>query len=219
MKICVIVPAYNEQKRIAEVIRSAKACSHDVLVVDDGSTDTTARIAGENGAIVLSFKKNRGKGQALNSGFNYALKKDYDAVVTMDGDGQHSCEDLFNIINSAQTADVGVVVGNRMVDPEDMPFSRFVTNLLMSFIISVICKQNIPDTQCGYRLIKCDVLKKIELASSKYEIESELLIKASRAGFKIVSTPVKSVYKGQISCINPVLDTFRFFRMLVRVLF
>lgn len=216
MKTCVIIPAYNESKTIARLINSIRGYAADTVVVDDGSTDNTAELARQSGAVVLSFGYNAGKGKALKDGFVYAVKNGYDAVIAMDADGQHSPDDLVNIMNAA--AEAGIVVGNRMDDPENMPPSRFATNLLMSLIISLICGHNIPDTQCGYRLIKTDVLKKINLISLNYEIESELLIKASRLGFKIVSVPIKSVYEGQMSLINPLLDTWRFLVMLGRVL-
>ena len=219
MKLCIIIPSYNEALRIEKVVRAAQEYTPDVLVVNDGSADATEAAARASGAEVISFKENRGKGHALKCAFEHVLQRDFEAVITMDGDGQHSPGDLVNIIDGACGSDVGVVVGNRMSDPEDMPPARFVTNMLMSFILSTICRQNIPDTQCGYRLIKCSVLRKIKLISSNYEIESELLIKAARARFKIASVPVKSVYTGQTSSIHPVKDTWRFLAMLCRVTF
>ncbi len=218
MKICVIIPAYNEAATIGSVIKAARAYVPDILVINDGSTDKTEEQSRANGAVVLTFRKNQGKGEGLKSGFDYAVKNNYDAVITMDGDGQHSPGDILNIIESAAPPAAGVVVGNRMAAPKGMPPVRFVTNLFMSFIISAVCRQNIPDSQCGFRLIKCGVLRNICILSSRYEIESEILIKASRLGFKIISAPIKSVYEGQSSFINPVLDTWRFFSMLFKVL-
>lgn len=218
MKTCVIIPAFNESKAIAGLVKAVKARIPDVVVIDDGSTDNTAELARQAGAVVIGFTHNAGKGKVLKDGFDYAVKNGYDAVIAMDADGQHSPDDLTTITGGAALAGAGIVVGNRMGNPEKMPPSRFATNLLMSLIISLICRQNIPDTQCGYRLIKTDVLKKMNLISSNYEIESELLIKASRMKFKIVSVPIKSVYDGQLSLINPFVDTWRFIAMLGRVL-
>ena len=217
-KICVIIPAYNESKAIGGVIKAAKRYIDDVLVIDDGSRDNTPSIAKESGAFVLSFPKNKGKGEALKDGFRYAVVNNYDAVITMDADGQHLPSDLPKFINAARPTCVGIVAGNRMTDPHRMPLVRIATNFLMSSIISFFCRQRVPDTQCGFRLIKCDLLKKSRLISSKYEIESELLIKACRLGFKIESVPIKSVYTGQVSLINPVVDTWRFLVMLFRMM-
>jgi glycosyltransferase involved in cell wall biosynthesis len=218
MKTCVLIPAYNEAKTIAELVAAVKAKIPDVVVIDDGSADDTADLARQAGAVVLGSRGNAGKGRALKYGFDYAVKNGYDAVVAMDADGQHSPDDLANIINAAVSSGAGIVVGNRMGNPEKMPASRFATNLLMSLIISLICRQNIPDTQCGYRFIKTDALKKINLISSNYEIESELLMRAARQGCKIASVPIKSVYEGQLSLIHPMVDTWRFFVLLGRVL-
>ncbi|MCX5715927.1 MAG: glycosyltransferase family 2 protein [Candidatus Omnitrophica bacterium] len=218
MKTCVLIPAYNEAQHIGGVIQDVRKYIPDIVVINDGSADDTEKIARENGANVISLKQNKGKGEVLKLGFDYAVANNYDAVITMDGDGQHSPGDILNLTETASRPRVGVVVGNRMCNPEGMPPVRFAINLLMSFIISLICRQNVPDTQCGYRLIKVDVLRKVRLTSSKYEIESEMIIKASRLGFKVASAPVKSVYAGQVSLINPVIDTWRFFIMLCRVL-
>lgn len=217
-KICVIIPAYNESKAIGAVIKETKRYVSDILVVDDGSADDTPSVAKNCGAFVLSFPKNKGKGEALKDGFKYALVNNYDAVITMDADGQHLPSDLPKFIDAACPDCVGIVAGNRMADPHGMPLIRVATNFLMSSIISLVCKARIPDTQCGFRLIKCALLKKSRLVSSKYEIESELLIKACKLGFKIESVPVKSVYTGQVSLINPVVDTWRFFVMLLRMM-
>ncbi|MBI4335393.1 MAG: glycosyltransferase family 2 protein [Candidatus Omnitrophica bacterium] len=218
MRTCALIPVYNGAKTIEGLIRSAKPYVNDILVVDDGSTDETVRVAGMAGATVISFKQNRGKGKVLKDGFERAIRGDYDAVITMDADGQHEPGDILKIIAGAAPAGTGVVVGNRMSNPGDMPPVRLATNIFMSLIISILCGQNIPDTQCGYRLIKSDVLRRIRLVSSNYEIESELLIKAARLGYKIVSVPVKSIYAGQVSLINPLLDTWRFLVMLGRAL-
>ena len=219
MKICVIIPAYNESKAIGGLVRAIKTQVPDIIVIDDGSTDRTAEFAREAGATVISFKTNMGKGKALQDGFDYACGNNYDAVITADADGQHSPDDISGIMQGVNYPQTGIVVGNRMLAPRDMPPLRFITNLFMSLILSIICGQNIPDTQCGFRLIKCEVLRKIRLVSLNYEIESEMLIKASRLGYKIVSVPVKSVYEGQASLINPFADTWRFLVLLVRVIF
>jgi hypothetical protein len=97
-----------------------------------------------------------------------------------------------------------------------MPFVRVLTNRLMSLLLSLVTKQNIPDTQCGFRLVKKELLEKVNLVTSKYEMESEILIKASRRGFKIRSVPIKTIYGNEKSQINPFVDTFRFLRLLVR---
>ncbi len=215
MKICVIIPAYNEAQKIAVVIRQIRLEKLDVLVVDDGSCDATADIAKQNGAEVLHNNSNKGKGASLICGFKYALKNGCDAVITMDADGQHSPEDLGAFMNAALNCKSGIIIGNRMNDRQNMPFVRVLTNGFMSWFLSLVIGQKIPDTQCGFRLNKKEVLEKINLRTSKYETESEILIQASRKGFKIDSITVKTIYAGGLSHINPFIDAWRFIRFII----
>ncbi|MDD3988013.1 MAG: glycosyltransferase family 2 protein [Candidatus Omnitrophica bacterium] len=216
MKACVIIPAYNESAHIAKLIQDIKAHRLEVLVIDDGSSDNTFNIAKDCQVQVMLNLNNQGKGASLIKGFKYALENNFDAVVTMDADGQHLAQDLPIFIKAAEDFDAHVVIGNRMLNVEGMPFLRVMTNKFMSWLISAISKQEIPDTQCGFRLIKCEVLRKIELKTSKFETESEILIKASRMGFKIKSIPIKSVYGKEKSQINPFIDTLRFIKLISR---
>ena len=218
MKVCVIIPAYNEANKITNIISGVKEQGFLALVVDDGSKDSTAQIAAQSGAVVLSNLANEGKGVSLKNGFAYALKNDYDAVITMDGDGQHLPEELAHFIDSAQKSAAGIFIGNRMSNSRNMPWERFITNKFMSWLISRITGQNIPDTQCGYRLIKKEVLQKLYLKTNKFEVESEILIQAARLGFRIETLPVKTVYNGTKSQINPLFDAFRFSRYILKVI-
>jgi len=215
MRVCALIPAYNEAAAIKEIILQIRQQGLEVVVIDDGSSDSTGQIAASCGAIVLKNIKNEGKGASLNKGFAYCLENGFDAVIAMDGDGQHLPQDIPLFINAAQASDSGIIVGNRMSQARNMPLPRFLTNKFMSWLISLICKQKVPDTQCGFRLIKRAVLEKIKLKTSKFEVESELLIAASRAGFKIESLPVKTVYGSEVSHINPLTDTVRFIKFIL----
>ena len=218
MNACVIIPAHNEAKKIARLVKRIRQLHLDVIVIDDGSTDNTAQIAQDNGAIILRNNYNQGKGASLIKGFHYVLGKDYSAVITMDGDGQHLAEDIPDFMRAAEHSGSGMFIGNRLSKAQGMPWVRILTNKFMSWILSRVAAQNIPDSQCGFRLIKREVLKKFNLKSAKYEIESEVLIRASRLGFKIESVPVKTVYGGEKSKINPFADTLRFIRFISKEL-
>ncbi len=219
MKACVIIPAFNESKEIAGLVKEIKKRIPDILVVDDGSVDSTSQIAASAGAVVLKNPVNEGKGVCLRKGFKYALENNFDAVITMDGDGQHLPEDLPVFLRLGDNPKSDIVAGNRMRKTQNMPFIRVLTNRFMSWMISILSKQKIPDSQCGYRLIKRRVLEKIELITSNFEIETEILIKASRMGFKIESVPIKTVYRGGKSQINPFIDTLRFVKFMLRNIF
>ncbi|MCM8795632.1 MAG: glycosyltransferase family 2 protein [Candidatus Omnitrophica bacterium] len=216
MKICVIIPTYNEAKAIGKLVKQIRKQNLDVVVIDDGSSDGTAKISEDNGAVVLRNEVNQGKGASLIKGFNYALEKDFDAIITMDGDGQHLASDIPYFIQRASCSESEIIIGNRMDKTKSMPWIRICTNKFMSWLISSLVRQKIPDTQCGFRLIKKEVLEKVNLRTMKYETESEILIKAAWLGFKIESIPIKTIYNNKRSRINPIVDTLRFIRFIFR---
>lgn len=218
MKTCVIIPTFNEYKEIGRIVAEVRKQNLEVIVIDDGSSDNTAVIAKDSGATVLKNEGNQGKGASLIKGFNYALDCGCDAVITMDGDGQHLPEDIPYFMRLAKYSDSGIIIGNRMQKIRNMPLLRLFTNRFMSWLISAVAKQKIPDTQCGFRLIKQEVLKKVRLSTSKYETESEILIRCARLGFKIESVPIKSIYRGEKSNINPFIDTLRFIKFILKEL-
>lgn len=217
MNICVVLPVYNESKTIGPLISRIKEQDLEVLVVDDGSDDDTFAVAKAYGAAVLRNAVNEGKGASLIKGFQYALAGNYGAVITMDGDGQHLPSDIPYFIRLATYSNSAILIGNRMFRVKNMPVLRFLANKVMSWFISFLAKQNIPDTQCGFRLIKKEVLEKVRLTTTKFQTESELLIKAGRSGFKIESVPINTVYSGEKSHINPFIDTFRFIRFITTI--
>jgi glycosyltransferase involved in cell wall biosynthesis len=218
VKTCVIIPTYNEAKNIADLLKAIKLHNLDVVVVDDGSSDDTSLIASANGVVVLRNQHNQGKGASLIKGFNYALIRGYDAVITMDGDGQHLPEDILFFLRLARYSDSAIFIGNRMQKAKNMPFLRLMTNRFMSWFLSSMAKQRVPDTQCGFRLFKKEVLERVSLSTSKYETESEIIIKSSRLGFRIESVPIKTVYSNEKSQINPLFDTLRFVRFIIKEL-
>lgn len=214
MRTCVIIPVYNEAKNIRSLINRIKKLALEVIIIDDGSSDDTVNAAESSSVKVLRSQCNSGKGAALIKGYNFALAQGFDAVISMDGDGQHSCNDIAKFIQKAETCTAALIIGNRMTMTKKMPWLRIVTNCFMSWLLSLIIRQKIPDTQCGFRLIKKEALLKMDLSTSKYETESEILIKAGRLGFKIESVPVETIYGSQKSKINPFVDTLRFLRLL-----
>jgi glycosyltransferase involved in cell wall biosynthesis len=218
MKICILIPAHNEAQAIGGLVERLKKLSLDVVVVDDGSIDRTGEIARSKGAHVLTIAPRGGKGNAIQKGFAHVVAQGYDALIMMDGDGQHAVEDVPKFSERFKVTQASIINGDRMGDRRHMPFVRMCTNKFMSWMISLVCRQRIADTQCGFRLISCAVLRNITLTSTNFEIESEILIKASRKGFKIDSVPVQTIYEDEQSKIHPVKDTIRFFKYILREL-
>lgn len=216
MNICVIIPVYNEAQFIESLIGPLRERGHDVIVIDDGSTDRTSGIAKEKKAIVIRSQERNGKGFSLRKGFEYALRQGYAGVITMDGDGQHDVKDIDQFIEIAQKHQPCIITGNRMNDPAAMPLIRYYTNRFMSWLISLACRQSIDDTQCGYRYISRDILEKLNLTCQGFEIETEILMQACKNGFKVYSVPIKTIYRNEKSKINPFKDTIRFFVYFIK---
>ncbi len=218
-RIIVIIPAFNAAATLPALIETVKtAYPHvAVLVIDDGSLDGTGELARCHGATLLTHERNRGKGAALRSGFEYALAEDYDTVITIDADLQHDPGEIQLFLDDYQ-GDGAILVGTRRLD-SSMPWERKLSNTLSSFVASVVSGERIADSQCGFRLIPTEVLRRVRLSGDHYELEPELLIRAARAGYRIASVPIRTIYNGSASSIHPLRDTLRFLQMLLRSLF
>ncbi len=214
--LLILIPVYNEARFIAQVIREAIPYAAEVAVVDDGSSDATGEIAGSAGATVIQHLANKGKGAALQTGFNYAFGKGYQAVLTMDGDGQHRSEDIPVLLERYQKSDVDMVVGCRSRNLKNMPLDRFVTNWFTSALISFLSRQKVQDSQSGFRVMDVRIVPSLSFSTSHFDTESEILVDASRAGFKIAEAPIQTVYGTEKSKQNPWRDTIRFFRFFFR---
>jgi glycosyltransferase involved in cell wall biosynthesis len=217
-EICIVIPVYNEAGNISRLVRSVRGKGFDVVVVNDGSDDGSGALAREAGAYVLDMASRHGKGFALQAGFQHVLTKSYSGVVLMDGDGQHAPEDLpefLAAVNKGQ-GDRMVIVGNRLADPKGMPWLRYATNRIMSGLISWTCGQQIPDTQCGFRYISCDLLRQLIIETRAFEVETEILMKAAALNVPIRSIPIRTIYASEVSYIRPVRDTFNFIRYFIK---
>lgn len=220
MKTIVLIPVYNEEKQLDALLSEMRELDFDTLVIDDGSEDGTADVAKAYNVKLIRNEVNLGKGTALRRGFEYALEKGYDLIFTMDGDGQHRPEDLLKIYKHYFRSGADIIIGNRMWNPIGMPLIRKVTNRVMSKIISFLTKTHIPDSQCGLKLIRREVLCNVDISSRKFEIESEILIRAIRKGYKVESMPILSIYHAHSSSkIRPLRDTIRFLRFIAKIIF
>jgi glycosyltransferase involved in cell wall biosynthesis len=213
---CVVLPAFREAARIAPVVAAACAQGATVLVVDDGSPDETAAVAEAAGAVVLRHPVNRGKGAALETGFAEASRRGCDVVITMDADGQHDPAELRNFIEAYQRTGIPVLIGSRMAEMDTMPWVRRATNRFMSWLLSRMMGQYVPDTQCGYRLYRSDVLPLVVAGAQGFAAESEVLLRLAARGVRMDSVRIRTIYGTEISKIHPVRDTLRFIGMLRR---
>jgi len=212
-----LIPAYQDEKHIGDIVRRTRERLDYVLVVDDGSTDQTAQRAREAGAEVIVHYQNRGKGEAIKTGLGHWLAREVTWVSLLDSDGQHLPEEIDRFLAAAACAtQPTVLIGNRMNDLTGMPFIRRVVNRYMSSKISRLCGQNIPDTQCGFRMVGRHLVPELLSGGNRFEYETEVLIIASRKGYRIESIPITTVYSDQVSKIHPMRDALRFLKLMWR---
>jgi glycosyltransferase involved in cell wall biosynthesis len=214
--IAAVIPAYGEEKHIGDVVRRTCQQLDHVLVVDDGSNDQTAARAREAGAEVIVHPQNRGKGEAIKTGLRHWLDRQFTYVVILDADGQHLPEEIDRFVNAASTLDAQLFIGTRMNDLSGMPPLRRIVNRYMSKRISRVCGQKIPDTQCGFRMLHRQLVPDVLGGANRFDYETEMLIFASRKGYRIESVPISTVYCDEVSSIHPIRDTIRFFKLMRR---
>jgi glycosyltransferase involved in cell wall biosynthesis len=214
-RLIALIPAYNEAERIGNVVATARQRVDEVVVIDDGSTDGTVAIAEQAGAKVLRHQQNRGKGAAIATALDYFGRSDAEMAIFLDADGQHDPTEIGKFIGATGREGADIVVGTRMGDVRLMPRVRLWTNQFTSWVTSKLAGQRIPDSQCGYRLLQRTVLKDLKPSTARFETETEMLIQAGRAGHKIVSVPIRTIYEcGRASRIHPWRDTMRFFKLV-----
>jgi glycosyltransferase involved in cell wall biosynthesis len=213
-KILVILPALNEALSIGSLCEGLITRGFSVLVVDDGSSDETGRVAEENGAFVVRHDSNRGKGAALRTGFAWALARAFDGVAIMDADGQHAVPDLEKLVACGGSGPYDLVLGERD-DFDSMPPLRRLTNKSMSWILSRITGRMFLDSQCGLRLFSMRAISEMKLSTNHFEIETEILFQAVRLGWNIGRVPIRTFYPSEHrSHIQPVFDGVRWLRVL-----
>jgi glycosyltransferase involved in cell wall biosynthesis len=220
-KICVVIPAYNAQSTIGSVLEKMQALKIDTIVVDDGSLDETKQVASAHGVHLLEHPHNLGKGAALRTGFRYLLQKDYEVVITLDADGQHDPSEIPFLLRIFQGVKPDILVASRAGEFGRMTFLRRFWNRLGAKAVARLCHSDIRDSQSGFRLIRTDVLREIDLSTSGFELELELLIKSCKKGFSVLSVPINTqkVDGTGSSHFRPVVDTWMVCKLFLRSLF
>ena len=207
--IAAIVPCFNVGSACVPVVR---ACSRNLdlcIVIDDGSTDDTARQVESLGASncrTICHGKNLGKGSALITGFRHILREQpqIDAVVTLDGDGQHDPVFISEFADQFRQKKIDLIYGNRMSQPDGMPKHRRILNAIANGLVSHVCRCLIHDSQCGYRLysrrLLCSVIE--DLKTTRYEMETEILILACKRNFHVGFVPITSIYSAETTTLS-----------------
>ncbi len=220
MTVWALIAAYNEAAHIGDVVARVRPHVAGVLVVDDGSTDATADTAAAAGASVIRHESNLGKGRAIRTGLAAVLDRGPSHVLLLDGDLQHDPDEAPRLIEAARQGAVALVIGERQFERERMPASRYYTNTISSWVISrFFTGIEIADAQCGYRVFSADLLRRLRLSATGYEIETEMLIKAARRGARIARVPIRSTYTTAASKLRPLRDTTRTCFLAVRYRF
>jgi len=225
IRLALLIPAYNEEKYIEGVIENSSKYEMDIIIIDDGSIDSTASIveslisAYSPYLKLVRHSKNLGKGQALITGFDYIKENNYSGVITLDADGQHDTKEIINFLEVIKKEDPDLIIGDRLGNTAGMPFIRLATNVFTSWIISKIAGKKVSDVQSGYRYLKTMAIKKIKLKTKNFDTEPEIILRAGWQGMKILNVPIKTIYHDDfVSYVNPVKDTIKFFKLVLNSL-
>lgn len=212
-KVCVLVPTYNNGQTLKQVLRDVSEYTDQVVVVNDGSTDTTSEILKEfNHLSIINFPSNKGKGYALRMGFKKAVELGYDYAVTIDSDGQHYADDLPVFLKKLEDHPASIIIGARNMEHASIPGKSSFGHKFSNFWFWVEAGYRVNDTQSGYRLYPVKLLNDFTFITRKYEFEIEVLIRASWSGIEVTDTPIKVFYaeKGKrISHFRPFWDFTR----------
>lgn len=189
--VFVIIPAHNEKKHISNIIRRAKRQTRNIIVVDDGSKDHTAELAEKEDVIVLRHVVNLGKGAALKTGCDYALKNSARRIVVLDADGQHNPEDISRFLKELKKSDI--VFGSR-VRRGNMPFVFKFGNWFINKVNSILFGVSLRDTQSGFRAFTAKAYRKIRWESQNYSVEAEMIANTGRKKLKYSEIFIKTIY-------------------------
>jgi glycosyltransferase involved in cell wall biosynthesis len=220
MKTAAVIPAFNAEKKVGQVVSGLYRLVDHVIVVDDGSKDRTAEIAAQVGAEVLDHSQNRGLGAALQTGFTRALDKDFDFVVTLDADGQHSTADIKKILVRLENNECDLVIGSRLIDRSQwhkFPLVRLIGNLLLTSLTNLAVGRKVTtDSQSGYRAFRKEVLREIGLRSNRMSISSEIVVETALKGFVIAEVPIEATYEDEVSYQQVVRDPSSIIWLLIK---
>ncbi|MFR9650615.1 MAG: DUF2062 domain-containing protein [Rikenellaceae bacterium] len=211
-RVLIVVPTYNNQTTIGQVIRDVRGYSDDILVVNDGSTDSTHSIIESLGVESISYTPNRGKGYAIRQSFKYALERGYNYVLTIDSDGQHFASDIPQFIEAIEGNPDSLIIGARNLTADNMPSKNTFANKFSNFWFHVETGTKLEDTQSGFRLYPIQRIGRAKYVSSRYEFEVEVIVRAAWSGVRVMNIPIKVYYppiEERVSHFRPLKDFTR----------
>lgn len=210
---CVIIPTYNNAQTLKSVIEDVLQYVSDVIVVNDGATDSTNDILGEIGnVVIIDYLPNRGKGFAIRKGFKQALKMGFRYAITLDSDGQHKGNDIPLFLDKIQQIPDSLIVGSRLLRQQNMPNGNTFANNFSNFWFRLQTGVNMPDTQSGFRLYPLNRISKISFITNRYEAELEILVRSAWRGIYLCDVPISVYYpppEKRISHFRPYRDFMR----------
>lgn len=213
LKVCVLVPTYNNEQTLEKVLSDILEYTDQVIVANDGSTDSTPLILKKFPQIIkVTYPVNQGKGYALRKGFECAVDNGFDYVITIDSDGQHFAEDLPKFLTKLETNAGAIIMGARNMEQSSIPGKSSFGHKFSNFWFWVETGIHMQDTQSGYRLYPVNLLKEIHFVTKKFEFEIEVMVRAAWRGIKMEHVPVRVFYaeKGKrISHFRPFKDFTR----------
>jgi glycosyltransferase involved in cell wall biosynthesis len=218
MTYCILIPSFNAEKTLGAVASECLGAGVPVVVVDDGSTDGTVRVAASLPVVILRHKHNQGKGSALRTGFAWALERNFEAVITLDADGQHDVSAVSRLYESARGNGIDLLIASRHTQFEKMAGLRASWNRFGVWCMRKRTGFEITDSQSGFRYYSSGLLRAVELDADGYDLEMEVLMKAWRKGFRVASLPVAArVADGRsTSHFRPVRDTWNICKIFLR---
>jgi len=215
--IALILPVYNSEKHLNSLISQLLEHfpANQIIAVDDGSSDNSAQICRNKEITLIEFEQNRGKGAALLAGMKKAWQAGYKFTITIDSDEQHKPCHLPEFIIRQQQTKAAMVLGKRDFNSRIMPLPRIWSNKLTSFMVSITVRQKVADSQCGYRLYYLKPVMDMKLVSSRYQFETEILLKMAKAKYLLADTDIDTVYGEETSHINHLRDIKNFINILI----
>jgi len=218
-QIYAVIPAFNAESTIAQVIQGVLEQNLPAIVVDDGSADQTSRLAAQAGATVLRHPANQGKGAALQTGFAFALHQQASAVVTLDADAQHAPHEIERLIAAHCQSPDALIIGARSLTEAAMPKWNLVGNRISTFFLRYFSGQPLLDSQSGFRLYPKTFLEKIIPRTRHFETESEMLLLGAKRGFHTCHVAISTLYApAQKSYFHVARDTWRIITVVLRIL-